>query len=169
MKFACRRPRQHADFDPLLSLANVAITDFVLVHRLLVRGHSGSFYSIGQPPKARGVVAVSPSAFWAKDIVGVWGLAMRFERELTIGAAWRIVASGHEQWERTGSIESEHLATVRKVQIDMAQHLARFEDGPAVLFTSWNTRCQLRHIEQMASDLICLSDQCTTSCASGAG
>ena len=84
---------------------------------------------------------------------------MRFKSELKIREAWRIVALGHEQWEQTGSIEPEHLATVRTVQIDMAQHLARFEDGPAVLFTAWSKRRQLRHIEQMASDLICLSEQ----------
>ena len=83
---------------------------------------------------------------------------MRFTSELTIKAAWRIVASGHEQWEQTGSIEPERLAKVRKVQIEMAQHLARFEDGPAVLFTARSTRRQLRHIEQIASDLICLSE-----------
>ena len=68
----------------------------------------------------------------------VWGLPMRFNSELTIRAAWRIVASGLEQWEQTGSIDPERLATVRTVQIDMAQHLARFEDGPAVLFTAWS-------------------------------
>ena len=89
----------------------------------------------------------------------VWGLPMRFKSELTIRAAWRIVASGLEQWAQTGSIEPEHLATVRTVQINMAQHLAKFEDGPAVLFTAWSKRRQLRHIEQMASDLICLSEQ----------
>jgi hypothetical protein len=94
---------------------------------------------------------------------------MQFKGELTIRAAWRIVASGHEQWQRTGSIEPEHLATVRKVQIDTAQYLAKFEDGPAVLFTAWSTRRQLRHIEQMASDLICLSEQRPTGCASAAG
>ena len=87
---------------------------------------------------------------------------MQFKRERTIREAWRIVALGHEQWEQTGSIETEHLASVRKVQIDMAQHLARFEDGPAVLFTAWSTRRQLRHIEQMASDLIGLSEQRST-------
>ena len=93
----------------------------------------------------------------------MWGVPMRFKSELTIGEAWRIVASGREQWERTGSIEPEHLATVRTVQINMAQHLAKFEDGPAVLFTAWSKRRQLRHIEQMASDLICLSEQRATS------
>jgi hypothetical protein len=92
---------------------------------------------------------------------------MRFKSELKIREAWQIVASGHNQWEQTGSIEPEHLATVRKVQIDMAQLLARFEDGPAVLFTAWSTRRQLRHIEQIASDLVCLSKQRATSCASG--
>jgi len=97
----------------------------------------------------------------------VWGLAMQFKGELKIRAAWRIVASGHERWEHTGSIEPEHLATVRKVQIDMAQYLAKFEDGPAVLFTAWSIRRQLRHIEQMASDLICLSEQGAAHCASG--
>src|SRR5215510_3065955 len=93
---------------------------------------------------------------------------MQFKGELAIREAWRIVVSGHEQWEQTGSIETEHLATVRKGQIDMAQHLVRFEDGPAVLFTAWSTRRQLRHIEQMASDLICLSDQRAMSCVSPA-
>jgi hypothetical protein len=42
---------------------------------------------------------------------------------------------------------------------------ARFEDGPAVLFTAWSKRRQLRHIEQMASDLICLSEQRARRCA----
>jgi hypothetical protein len=84
---------------------------------------------------------------------------MQFISEWKIREAWRIVATGHEQWEQIGSIEPEHLATVRTVQIDMAQHLARFEDGPAVLFTALSKRRQLRHIEQMASDLICLSEQ----------
>ena len=93
---------------------------------------------------------------------------MLFKSELKIQEAWRIVASAHEQWEQTGSIEPEHLATVRTVQIDMAQYLAKFEDGPAVLFTAWSKRRQLRHIEQMASDLICLSEQSTTSCKSHA-
>jgi hypothetical protein len=83
---------------------------------------------------------------------------MRFPSELKIQAAWRIVSLGHEQWEETGSIEPRHLATVREVQVDMAQRLAMFEDGPAVLFTAGSTRRQLRHIEQMASDLICLSE-----------
>ena len=90
---------------------------------------------------------------------------MQFKSELKIREAWQIVASGHEQWEQTGSIEPEHLATVREVQIDMAQHLARFEDGPAVLFTAWSKRRQLRHIEQMASDLICLSEQRARRCS----
>jgi hypothetical protein len=91
---------------------------------------------------------------------------MQFKNELTIREAWQIVSAGHEQWEQTGSIEPEHLATVRSVQIDMAQHLARFEDGPAVLFTAWSKRLQLRRIEQMASDLICLSEQRATPCVS---
>src|SRR5262245_35933398 len=69
---------------------------------------------------------------------------MRFTSELTIKAAWRIVASGHEQWEQTGSIEPDHLVKVRKVQIEMAQHLAHFEDDPAILFTAGSTRHQLR-------------------------
>jgi hypothetical protein len=51
---------------------------------------------------------------------------MRFNSERRIRETWRIVASGLEQWEQTGSIEPEHLATVRTVQIDMAQHLASF-------------------------------------------
>jgi hypothetical protein len=84
---------------------------------------------------------------------------MQYKRELAIREAWQIVASGHEQWEQIGSIEKAHLARVRNVQIDMAQHLAKFEDGPAVLFTAWSMRRPLRHIEQMASDLICLSEQ----------
>jgi hypothetical protein len=92
---------------------------------------------------------------------------MRFKSELTLRAAWRIVASGLEQWTQTGSIEPEHLTTVRTVQIGMAQYLAKFEDGPAVLFTSWSTRRLLRHIEQIASDLIYLSEQRTTRSASG--
>jgi len=93
---------------------------------------------------------------------------MRFKSELGIREAWRIVASGHEQWEQTGSIEPEHLAKMRKVQIEIAQHLARFEDGPAILFTACSTRRQLRHVEQIASDLICLSEQRATRCAFGA-
>jgi hypothetical protein len=93
---------------------------------------------------------------------------MRFKNRLKVREAWRIVASGQQQWEQTGSIEPEHLATVRTVQIDMAQHLAKFEDGPAVLFTAWSKRRQLRHIEQMASDLICLSEQRATHRASHA-
>jgi hypothetical protein len=93
---------------------------------------------------------------------------MRYPRELKIRAAWRIVSAGHDQWEQTGTIEPGHLATVRKVQIEMAQQLARFEDGPAVLFTAWSTRRQLRHIEQIASDLICLSEQHARGCISGA-
>ena len=84
----------------------------------------------------------------------MWGVPMRFKSELKIREAGRIVASGHEQWEQTGSIEPEHRATVRTVQINMAQHLARLEDGPAVRFTAWSKRLQLRHIEQMASDLM---------------
>jgi len=90
---------------------------------------------------------------------------MRFNSERRIREAWRIVASGLEQWEQTASIDPERLATVRTVQIDMAQDLARFEDGPAVLFTAWSKRRQLRHIEQMASDLICLSEQRASRCA----
>jgi hypothetical protein len=93
---------------------------------------------------------------------------MRFKNQLKIREAWRIVASGQQQWEQTGSIEPEHLATVRTVQIDMAQHLAKFEDGPAILYPECSKRRQLRHIEQMASDLICLSEQRATHCASGA-
>jgi len=93
---------------------------------------------------------------------------MRFKSEFNIRQAWRIVGSGHEQWEQTGSIEPKQLAKMRKVQIEIAQQLARFEDGPAVLVTAWSTRRQLRHIEQIASDLICLSEQHTTRCASGA-
>ena len=84
---------------------------------------------------------------------------MRFTGQRTIRVAWQIVSLGHEQWEQTRSIKPKHLAKVRKVQIEMAQHLANFEDGPAVLFTARSTRRQLRHIEQMASELICLSDQ----------
>jgi hypothetical protein len=86
-----------------------------------------------------------------------WVLSMRFRGEQTIRAAWQIVALGHEQWEQTSSITPKHLAKVRNVQIEMAQHLARFEDGPAVLFTARSTRRQLRYIEQMASELICLA------------
>jgi hypothetical protein len=87
---------------------------------------------------------------------------MRFKSELTIPAACRIVGSGHEQWQQTGSIEPEQLARVRKVQIEIAQYLARFEDGPDVLFMTWST------LEEIASDLICLSEQSATSCATGA-
>ena len=79
---------------------------------------------------------------------------MQIKSELKIREACRIVASGHEQWEQTGSIEPEHLAKMRKVQIEIAQHLARFEDG--------STRRRLRHIAQIASDLIFLSEQGTT-------
>jgi hypothetical protein len=93
---------------------------------------------------------------------------MRFSSELKMRAAWRIVASGHEQWEQTGTIEPEQLARLRKVQIDMAQHLARFEDGRAVLSIAWTTRRQLRHIEQIASDLICLGEQSAMRCTSRA-
>jgi hypothetical protein len=93
---------------------------------------------------------------------------MRFTSEMTIRAAWRIVASGLEQWEQTGSVEPEQLVRVRKVQIEIAQRLVRLEDGLAVLVTSWSTRRQLRHIEQIASDLICLSEQHATCRASGA-
>jgi hypothetical protein len=93
---------------------------------------------------------------------------MRFNSERRIREAWRIVASGLEQWEQTGSIEPEHLTKVRAAQIDMAQHLVRFEDGPAVLFTARSKRRQLRHIEQIASDLIYLSEQGAPHCASGA-
>jgi hypothetical protein len=96
-----------------------------------------------------------------------WVLSMRFTGEQTIRAAWQIVSLGQEQWEQTHSIEPKHLAKVRKVQIEMAQHLARFEDGPAVLFTARSTRRQLRHIEQMASELICLSHQHAMLRASG--
>ena len=32
----------------------------------------------------------------------------------------------------------------------MAQYLAKFEDGPAVLFTAWSTRRLLRHVEHDA-------------------
>jgi hypothetical protein len=96
-----------------------------------------------------------------------WVLSMRFTGEQTIRAAWQIVSLGQEQWEQTHSIEPKHLAKVREVQIEMAQHLARFEDGPAVLFTARSTRRQLRYIEQMASELMCLSDQHATLRASG--
>jgi hypothetical protein len=64
---------------------------------------------------------------------------MRFTGERTIRAAWQIVTLGHEQWEQTRSIKPKHLAKVRKVQIDMAQHLASFEDGPAVGAASYAT------------------------------
>ena len=86
---------------------------------------------------------------------------MRFKSELTIPAACRIIATGNEQWQQTGSIEPKQLAKVRKVQIEIAQHLARFEDEPAVLFMTWST------LEQIASDLICLSEQRTARSASG--
>ena len=65
-------------------------------------------------------------------------------------------------------VEPEHLAKLRTVRIGMAQYLAKFEDGPAVLFTAWSTRRLLRHVEQIASDLICLSEQGASHCASGA-
>lgn len=96
-----------------------------------------------------------------------WVLSMRFTGEQTIRAAWQIVSLGQEQWEQTHSIEPKHLAKVRKVQIEMAQHLSSFEDGAAVLFTAQSTRRQLRYIEQMASELMCLSDQHATLRASG--
>jgi len=92
---------------------------------------------------------------------------MQFKSELMIREAWRIVASGHEQWEQTGTIEPEHLATVRTVQIDMAPTPRQVRGrAPAVLFTAWSKRRQLRHIEQMASDLICLSEKRPTPCVS---
>jgi hypothetical protein len=90
---------------------------------------------------------------------------MRFMTELQIKAAWRVVASGHEQWEKSGSIETVHVEALRKVQMDLAQRLAKVEDGPAIKSTARSIRCQLRHIEQMASDLICLSEH-ATPCAS---
>jgi len=86
---------------------------------------------------------------------------MQTKSELKIREACRIVASGHEQWEKTGSIEPVHLVRMRKVQIEIAQHLAKFKDG--------SIRRRLRHIEQIASDLIFLSEQGTTRRASGAG
>jgi len=85
---------------------------------------------------------------------------MQIKSELKIREACRIVASGHKQWEQTGSIEPVHLSKMRKVQIDIAQHLAKFKDV--------STRRRLRHIEQIASDLIFLSEQGATRRASGA-
>jgi hypothetical protein len=93
---------------------------------------------------------------------------MQFKSERKIREAWRIVASGQKQWEQTGSIEPEHLGKMRKVHIEIAQQLVKFEDGLAVLFTAWSTRRQLRHIEQIASDLICLSERHAMASASGA-
>jgi hypothetical protein len=93
---------------------------------------------------------------------------MRFASERKIREAWRIVATGLAQWVATGSMGPRHLATVRTVEIDMAQRLATCEDGPAVLGTAPRKRRQLRHIEQMASDLICMNEQRTTRSLSGA-
>ena len=84
-----------------------------------MRGRTGSFL-FGLPPNCRGGVA-PPLHFFAivdQQVYGVVsgvGLPMRFTSELTIKAAWQIVASGHEQWELTSSIERERLAKVRKV------------------------------------------------------
>ena len=77
--------------------------------------------------------------------------------QLSIKAAWRIVHSGHEQFEKAGAIDPEHLEVMRRVQRDGAMHLAKVEDGHAILYTEWSTRRSLRHIEQAATNLISMT------------
>jgi hypothetical protein len=66
-------------------------------------------------------------------------------------AACRIVHSGHEQFEKTGAIDPEHLEVMRRVQLDVAMHLGKVEDGHAIPYTERSTRRSLRHFEQAAT------------------
>ena len=77
--------------------------------------------------------------------------------QLRIKAAWRLVHSGHEQFETAGAIDPEHLEVMRRVQLDVAMHLAKVEDGHAILHTEGSTRRSLRHIEQTATNLISMT------------
>jgi hypothetical protein len=60
--------------------------------------------------------------------------------EPRIKAAWRVVHSGQEEFEKAGGIDPEHLEVMRRIQLDMAMHLAKVEDGHAILYTEWSTR-----------------------------
>jgi protein-tyrosine-phosphatase len=77
--------------------------------------------------------------------------------ELRIKAAWRIVHSAREQFEKARAIDPERLEVMRRVQLDVAMHLAKVEDGHAILYTEWSTRRSLRHIEQAATNLISMT------------
>ena len=77
--------------------------------------------------------------------------------EPRIKAAWRVVHSGHEQFEKAGAIDPEHLEVMRRIQLDVAMHLAKVEDGHAILYTEWSTRRSLRYIEQAATNLISMT------------
>ena len=125
MNSARRPPRRHAVFDPVQSLDNFAILPSCACCWCGVT--PGVFSLLDCLPRAEGPLPSAP-LFFRRMILQqrvVWGLPMRFKSELTIRAAWRIVASGLEQWAQTGSIEPEHLATVRTVQIGIAQYLAK--------------------------------------------
>ena len=74
-----------------------------------------------------------------------------------IKAAWRVVHSGQEEFEKAGAIDPEHLEVMRRIQLDVAMHLAKVEDGHAILYTEWSTRRSLRYIEQAATNLISMS------------
>ena len=74
--------------------------------------------------------------------------------ELRIKAAWRVVHAAYEQFENAGAIDPEHVEEMRRVQLDVAMHLAKVEDGHAILYTERSTRRSLRYIEQAATNLI---------------
>ena len=137
-------------------LANFAIA---LVRKWLGAGHAGSFVrSWTASQTAEGLVPSAPLQF--QKIVKLRTLSKHFSRsvgrrlpysQLSIMAAWRIVHSGLEQFEKAGAIDPEHLEVMRRVQLDVAMHLAKVEDGHAILYTEWSTRRSLRHIEQAAT------------------
>ena len=136
-----------------------------------MRATLGHLFVHGLPPKLqRGWLPSAPLQFqkisaessYRMFVVGTT-LSKHFRSPFAAGlpysqprikAAWRVVHSGQEEFEKAGAIDPEHLEVM---QLDVAMHLAKVEDGHAILYTEWSTRRSLRYIEQAATNLISMS------------
>jgi uncharacterized protein (UPF0264 family) len=78
--------------------------------------------------------------------------------QLRVKAARGVVHSGHAQFEKAGAIDPAPLELMRRVQLDVAMHLAKVKDGHAILCTEWSTRRNLRQTEQAATKLLSRSE-----------
>jgi hypothetical protein len=67
------------------------------------------------------------------------------------------VHTGHEQFEKAGAIDPEHLEVMRRGAARRGHAPGQDRDGHAILYTEWSTQRSLRYIKQAATNLISMT------------